>query len=166
MKIMLPKYIKVGTKKPNNRQLSTVVKKAMAPIVEGEKKKGKTLNLFRTISRLESDLATVERKKATSQINKAIQKRLESMRHRSLRKLVLPQKPAKELCRHRQFNKAMKKSLEPFLTEWVSSGELDPVDCGKIESQINKSMQNPLFQIDQKYLGFIIGKIQKQSQTA
>ena len=65
---------------------------------------------------------------------------------------------------HQQFNHAMKKAVAPVLLNAVASGELSCLDCGKIETQINKSLINPHFQIDQKYLNFIIGKLKSNNK--
>ena len=70
---------------------------------------------------------------------------------------------------HRQFNAPMKRAVGLILVKAVAAGELDALECGKIESQINKSLINPYFQLDQKYLRFITGKLKSgkaQSQKA
>jgi len=60
---------------------------------------------------------------------------------------------------HRQFNGVMLEAVRPILTKSVAAGELDVLECAKIESQINTSINNPFFQLDPKYLSFIVGKL-------
>ena len=63
---------------------------------------------------------------------------------------------------HEQFTPAMKKAVTPFLVKAVAAGELSFLECMRAESQINKSIRDPNFQIGQKYLGFIIGKLKSR----
>jgi hypothetical protein len=74
-------------------------------------------------------------------------------------------KMKKKLPGHRQFNKAMMSAAKPILAKAVSSGELDILECGKIETQMNKSLNNPLFQMDQKHVKFIVGQIKKSQKN-
>jgi len=60
---------------------------------------------------------------------------------------------------HRQFNAAMQEKVKPILLKSVAAGELDPFECAKIETQINRSIQNPFFQLDRKYADFLNGKL-------
>ena len=71
---------------------------------------------------------------------------------------------AKAPYHHRQFTPALKKAVAPLLIEAGKQGELDTQETLRMETQINKSIRDPNFQIDQKYLSFLIGKLtQKQS---
>jgi hypothetical protein len=70
---------------------------------------------------------------------------------------------------HRQFDADMKKAVVPIIADAVSDGSIDILTAGKIEGQINKSIRDPNYQIDQKVLSFIIGKLKfgkTQSQKA
>jgi hypothetical protein len=66
--------------------------------------------------------------------------------------------PAKK---HRQFTAKDRDELIPILTKAVADKELDLVDCGKLETQINKSIRDPSFQIDSKFVSFLEKKIAK-----
>ena len=67
--------------------------------------------------------------------------------------------PAKAPFVHRQFSAAMQEKVKPILLKSVAAGELDAFECGKIETQINRSIQNPFFQIDRKYADFLNRKL-------
>jgi len=60
---------------------------------------------------------------------------------------------------HRQFTPAMQKAVTPILVKAVADGELDPLVCGMIETQINKSICNPFFRLDRKYMSFLNRKL-------
>jgi hypothetical protein len=67
------------------------------------------------------------------------------------------QKPGE--MRHKQFTPEMKDRVTDILTKSVEAGELDVFESGKIETQINKSLRDPYFQIDQKYQAFLAKKL-------
>ena len=164
MKIMLPKYIKVG-KKTKQRQVEKTVKKAMAPIVGGKRDKEKDQNFSRAVSRIGRDLALAERKNATNRFTKSMQKILDRMKYRQLKKLALPQKSAKEPYHHQQFTPAMKRAVLPILAKAVETGEMDNLTCMRAESEINKSIREPNFQISQPLLAYLIKKLTKKTQS-
>jgi hypothetical protein len=90
--------------------------------------------------------------KAVKTLSKALRRSARQMRRQGRRGIIPP-------FIHRQFTTAMQKAVQPILVKSVASGELDPLECGKIESQINASINNPFFQIDKKHLSFIVGKL-------
>jgi uncharacterized protein YjgD (DUF1641 family) len=61
--------------------------------------------------------------------------------------------------RHKQFTPEMKDRATDILTKSVAAGELDVFESGKIETQINKSLRDPSFQLDQKYQEFLAKKL-------
>jgi hypothetical protein len=63
--------------------------------------------------------------------------------------------------KHKQFTSAMKDACMDVLTKAVKDGELSILECGKIETQINKSLNNPAFQLDQKYVQLLQSKMGK-----
>jgi hypothetical protein len=60
--------------------------------------------------------------------------------------------------RHKQFTTETKNKATEILTKAVAAGELDMWDSMKIETQINKSLLDPSFQLDQKYQEFLAQK--------
>lgn len=60
---------------------------------------------------------------------------------------------------HRQFKRGDFDTLRPIMTKAVTDGELSLQDCGKLETQINKSIMNPEFQIDPKFAAFLEKKL-------
>jgi uncharacterized protein YjgD (DUF1641 family) len=60
--------------------------------------------------------------------------------------------------RHKQFTTESKDKATEILTKSVEAGELDIWDSMKIETQINKSLRDPNFQLDQKYQEFLARK--------
>jgi hypothetical protein len=77
----------------------------------------------------------------------------------ALGRLNKSRRTAKATVMHRQFNSGMLEAVRPLLVKAVSVGELTISECGRLETQINKSIQNPFFQLDREYLNFIIGKL-------
>jgi hypothetical protein len=65
----------------------------------------------------------------------------------------------KMIRRHKQFTVDMKNKVTDILVKSVAAGELDIFDSGKIETQINKSIMNPAFQLDQEYQEFLAKKL-------
>jgi hypothetical protein len=57
--------------------------------------------------------------------------------------------------RHKQFTAETKNKATDILTKAVKAGELDIWDSMKIETQINRSLRDPNFQLDQKYQDFL-----------
>jgi hypothetical protein len=57
--------------------------------------------------------------------------------------------------RHKQFTAETKNKATDILTKAVRAGELDIWDSMKIETQINRSLRDPNFQLDQKYQDFL-----------
>jgi len=78
-----------------------------------------------------------------------------------MKKSVLHKKKgnATTVILHRQFTPETLKAVSPILTKAVSDGELGLLVCGDMESQINESIRNPLFQMDQRYVRFLAGKL-------
>jgi uncharacterized protein YfcZ (UPF0381/DUF406 family) len=64
--------------------------------------------------------------------------------------------------KHRQLTAQDREELRPILTKAVEAKELDLVECGKLETQINKSIRDPSFQLDQKFLSFLESKFPKK----
>lgn len=60
---------------------------------------------------------------------------------------------------HKQFTPETKKIAMDVLLKAGEAGEISSFDSGKIESQINKSILDPNFQLDQNYIKFLQGKI-------
>jgi hypothetical protein len=60
--------------------------------------------------------------------------------------------------RHKQFTTETRNKATEILTKAVAEGELDIWDSMKIETQINKSLRDPNFQLDQKYQEFLAQK--------
>jgi hypothetical protein len=60
--------------------------------------------------------------------------------------------------RHKQFTTETKDKATEIMTKAVAAGELDFWDSMKIETQINKSLRDPNFQLDQKYQEFLAKK--------
>lgn len=65
------------------------------------------------------------------------------------------------ILRHKQFTKHSKDEAMAILTKAVADGELSVLDCGKIETQINKSLRNPAYQLDQKFIEFLQKRMEK-----
>jgi hypothetical protein len=87
---------------------------------------------------------------------------LTSLRKRGVKTLAkgkFKRRCAKAPLFHRQFNTIMLEAARPVLVKSVAAGELDFFECAKIETQINQSIKNPFYQIDQKYLNFLVGKL-------
>ena len=63
--------------------------------------------------------------------------------------------------RHKQFTEEDISFFTPMLSKAVANGELSILECGKIESQINKSIQNASYQLDQKYIEFLERKLRE-----
>lgn len=64
--------------------------------------------------------------------------------------------------KHRQFTVQDRDELIPILAKAVKEEELDIHECGKLETQINKSIRDPNFQIDQKFVSFLKGKLKRE----
>jgi uncharacterized protein YjgD (DUF1641 family) len=60
--------------------------------------------------------------------------------------------------KHKQFTAETRNKATEILTKAVAAGELDFWDSMKIETQINKSLRDPNFQLDQKYQEFLAQK--------
>jgi hypothetical protein len=65
--------------------------------------------------------------------------------------------------RHRQLTKNDRDELVPVICKAVEAGEMDIMDAGKLETQINKSIINPNFQIEPKLLAFLEAKWPKKA---
>jgi hypothetical protein len=63
--------------------------------------------------------------------------------------------------RHRQFTPEAKDAAMGVLLKAVNDGEITSFECGRIETQINKSLRNPAFQLDQKYARLIESKLKE-----
>jgi hypothetical protein len=63
--------------------------------------------------------------------------------------------------KHRPFTVSDRDELLPILTKAVQEKELELIDCGKIETQINKSIRDPSFQMEQRFLSFLEKKLAK-----
>ncbi|MGF7108250.1 hypothetical protein [Treponema pedis] len=63
--------------------------------------------------------------------------------------------------RHKQFTSAEKDEAMDVLLKAVEAGEITAIDCGKFETQINKSMRDPNFQLDQDKIRFLQKKLAK-----
>jgi hypothetical protein len=61
--------------------------------------------------------------------------------------------------KHRQFTIQDRDELIPILTKAVAEQELDIIDCGKLETQINKSIRDPMFQIESRFASFLEKKL-------
>jgi len=61
--------------------------------------------------------------------------------------------------KHRQFTVSDQNQLKGILTKAVAAGELTLHDCGKLETQINKSIRDPNFQISPEYAEFLRTKL-------
>ncbi|TYT77817.1 hypothetical protein [Treponema phagedenis] len=68
---------------------------------------------------------------------------------------------AAAMVRHGQFTQADKETAMEVLSKAIENGEITLHEFGKIEAQINKSLQNPAFQLDQKYVRFLQEKLTK-----
>jgi hypothetical protein len=64
--------------------------------------------------------------------------------------------------KHRQFTVQDRDELIPILAKAVKEEELDIHECGKLETQINKSIRDSNFQIDQKFVSFLKGKLKRE----
>jgi hypothetical protein len=64
--------------------------------------------------------------------------------------------------RHRQLTVQDRDELLPILTKAVADKELELIDCGKLETQINKSIRDPSFQIESRLLAFLESKLAKK----
>jgi uncharacterized membrane protein YebE (DUF533 family) len=58
------------------------------------------------------------------------------------------------------------RTAKPLLARAVADGRLDILECGKIETQLNKSVQNPYFSVDDEYLRFLMKEMKRQSRKA
>jgi hypothetical protein len=65
------------------------------------------------------------------------------------------------LRRHRQLTKNDRDELTPIITKAVENNELTYIDAGKLETQINKSISDPNFQIEPRLLAFLEKKMPK-----
>lgn len=65
------------------------------------------------------------------------------------------------LVRHKQFTSAEKDEAMDVLLKAVEAGEITAIECGKFETQINKSMRDPNFQLDQDKIRFLQKKLAK-----
>jgi len=65
--------------------------------------------------------------------------------------------------KHRQLTTADKNELTDVLTKAVQEGELSIMDSGKLETQINKSIRDPNFQIEPRLLAFLEKKLAKSA---
>jgi len=63
------------------------------------------------------------------------------------------------VSKHRQFTVSDQNQLKGILTKAVADGELSLHDCGKLETQINKSIRDPAFQIAPEYADFLRTKL-------
>ncbi|GHU65041.1 hypothetical protein FACS189447_03270 [Spirochaetia bacterium] len=63
--------------------------------------------------------------------------------------------------KHRQFNPQDKDQIMDIVSKAVKEEELDLHDVSRLESQINKSIRDPNFQIDSKYVSFLERKLAK-----
>lgn len=70
------------------------------------------------------------------------------------------------LRRHRQLTKNDRDELTPIIIKAVEENELTNIDAGKLETQINKSIMDPNFQIEPKLLVFLEKKLPKQPAVA
>jgi hypothetical protein len=57
--------------------------------------------------------------------------------------------------RHRQFTPADLDEARGILSRAVADKKLDILDAARAETQINKSISNPAFQIDQSFLNIL-----------
>jgi hypothetical protein len=64
--------------------------------------------------------------------------------------------------RHKQFTPEMKDACTEVLAKAVKDGEISIYECSRIESQINKSLSNPAFQLDEKYIMLLKSKMNGQ----
>jgi hypothetical protein len=48
---------------------------------------------------------------------------------------------------------------KPILTQAVQTGDLDPFEVGKIESQLNKCVKYPALSLTEKYAHFFLKKL-------
>jgi hypothetical protein len=60
---------------------------------------------------------------------------------------------------HRQLTAQDRDELLPILTKAVAGKEIDIIDCGKLETQINKSIRDPNFQIEPRLLSWLETKL-------
>jgi len=65
------------------------------------------------------------------------------------------------LRRHRQLTKNDRDELAPIISKAVEMKEIDIFEAGKLETQINKSINDPNFQIEPKLLAFLEKKLPK-----
>jgi hypothetical protein len=65
--------------------------------------------------------------------------------------------------RHRQLTINDRNDLMPIINKAVEEKELDIMDAGKLETQINKSINNPNFQIEPRLLAFLEKKLPKSA---
>ena len=69
--------------------------------------------------------------------------------------------PETGLLQHRQFTSAEKDAAMDVLLKAVEAGEITAIECGKFETQINQSMRDPNFQLDQDKMRFLQKKLAK-----
>ena len=63
--------------------------------------------------------------------------------------------------KHRQLTVGDKNELTDIITKATEQGELSHIDSGRLETQINKSIRDPNFQIDPDLLRFLEKKMPK-----
>ena len=64
--------------------------------------------------------------------------------------------------RHKPFTKTSRAIFSTILQKAVQNGELDILACSEIERQINKSIEDANFQLDQKYIAFLENKMKEE----
>lgn len=67
------------------------------------------------------------------------------------------------IVRHKQFTQATKNEAIEILLKEASVGNISAIELGKAETQINKSLRDPNFQIDQKYIALLQKSVAAQS---
>lgn len=65
--------------------------------------------------------------------------------------------------RHKQFTPETKTEAMEILLKAASIGSISAIELGKAETQINKSLRDPAFQIDQKYVELLQKSVAAQS---
>lgn len=68
-----------------------------------------------------------------------------------------------QLVRHKQFTPETKNEAMEILLKAASAGTISAIELGKAETQINKSLRDPAFQIDQKYIALLQKSVAAQS---
>lgn len=67
------------------------------------------------------------------------------------------------IVRHKQFTPETKTEAIEILLKEASVGNISAIELGKAETQINKSLRDPNFQIDQKYIALLQKSVAAQS---